>query len=164
MLMFCSLYVFDPSLDSITLPLQPFFSLACMYFFKLFDHVTYFRYIVGKSNPFCIILESLVSYNHSKFRGYPIFLAVNAHWTLIFKLYRKIHSYPNLNEPVSMQNIKFCMCSFLLYVFLFITIPLSGWYILNTYDSPKISMIELCIHSEGAKYQCTRFQSLLLEV
>ena len=60
MLMFCSLYAFDSFPDSSTYPFQPFFLLECMYFFTLFDQVTYFRYLVGKSTPFFIILESLV--------------------------------------------------------------------------------------------------------
>jgi hypothetical protein len=58
--MFCSLYVFDPFPDSNTFPFQPFFFLACMSFFALFDQTTYFRYIVGKSTSFSIILESFV--------------------------------------------------------------------------------------------------------
>jgi len=44
-----------------------------MYFFTLLDQVTYFRYIVGKSTPFSIILESLVSYFFSIFRGCAFF-------------------------------------------------------------------------------------------
>ena len=58
MLMFCSLYVFGPFT---AFPFQPFFFLESMYFFALFDQITYFRCIVGKSAPFSIILESLVS-------------------------------------------------------------------------------------------------------
>jgi hypothetical protein len=45
------------------LALSPFnhcFLLGSVYFFTLFDQVTYFTYIVGKSTPFSIILESLV--------------------------------------------------------------------------------------------------------
>jgi hypothetical protein len=42
------------------LALSPFFFLGCMSFFALFDQITYFRYIVGKSTPFSTILESFV--------------------------------------------------------------------------------------------------------
>ena len=61
MLMFCSLYVFDPFSDSSTYPFQLFTWLESMYFFILFDQVTYFEYIVGKSILFSIILECSVS-------------------------------------------------------------------------------------------------------
>ena len=56
--MFCSLYVFDPFQDS-TFPFQPFILLESMYFSELFDQVTYIIFIVGKSTPFSILLESL---------------------------------------------------------------------------------------------------------
>ena len=61
MLIFCSLYVFHSFPDSKTFPFQPFFLLGSMYLFTLFDLVTYLIYIVGKSTPFSILLESLVS-------------------------------------------------------------------------------------------------------
>ena len=79
MLICCSLYVSDPFPDSSTFPIQWFFLLGGIYILKLFDQVTYFRYIVGKSIPLYIILESLVSQNSPIFRGYAFFLAVNAH-------------------------------------------------------------------------------------
>ena len=60
-LTFCSLYVFDPYPNCSTFPFHPFFLSRNMYFFTLFDQVTHFRYIVGKSTPFSIILGSLVS-------------------------------------------------------------------------------------------------------
>ena len=61
MLMFCSLYGFDPFPDSSTYLFQLFFLLESVYFFTLFNQVTYLRYIVGKSTPCFIILGSLVS-------------------------------------------------------------------------------------------------------
>ena len=60
MLIFCSLYVFDSFPDSTT-SFQLLFFLGSMYFFPSFDQVTYFINIVGKSIPFSIILEYLVS-------------------------------------------------------------------------------------------------------
>ena len=57
------------------------------------------------------------------------------------------------------------VCIYLLYFFLFtITIFPSSWYILYTYDSFNISLIELFTHSEGTKYLCTQFQFLCVEV
>ena len=61
MLIFCSLYVFNLFTDSRIVSLQPFSLLESVYFFTLSDKVTYLIYIVGKSTPFSIILESLVS-------------------------------------------------------------------------------------------------------
>ena len=119
MLMFCSLYVFDPFQDSSTLPFQPFFLLGSMYFFMLFDQVTYLAYTVGKSTPFSIISESLILENFPIFRGYALFFAVTAHPIFIFKTYREIQTYPDSNEPISLQNVKFCRCIYLLYFFLF---------------------------------------------
>ena len=71
--MFCSLYVFDPFLDS-NFPFQPFFLLESMYFFELFDQVPYFIFIVGKSTPFSIILESLGHKNFLFLEGMLFFL------------------------------------------------------------------------------------------
>ena len=59
MLMFCSLYVIDLFPDSSFFPIHQIFLLGCMYFFILFDPVTYLRHIVGKSTPFSVLLESL---------------------------------------------------------------------------------------------------------
>ena len=59
-LIFFSLYVFNPFPDPSTYPFQPFFFLEGMYSFcASFYQVTYFRYIVGKSTPFSIIFQSL---------------------------------------------------------------------------------------------------------
>ena len=97
-----------------------------MYFFLLFDQTTYFTYIVDKSTPFPIIWELMVWSRSPILRGYALFLAITAHSILIIKICRKIHSCPNFTEPISLQNIKFCMCIHLLYFFLFTTsIPLS---------------------------------------
>jgi hypothetical protein len=127
MLMFCSLYVFGLFIDSGTFPFQPFFLLGCLYLFVSFHQITYFRFIVGKSTPFSIILESLVSLISPIFRGYAFFLVVIAYSIFIIKIYRKIQSYLNSNEHISLQNVNFCMCIYLLYFFLFtITILLSS--------------------------------------
>ena len=56
--MFCSLYVFDPFP---AFPFQTFFLLGSVFLFALFDQITYFKYIVGKSTPLSVISESLMS-------------------------------------------------------------------------------------------------------
>ena len=82
MLMFCSLYVFNPFPDSRTFPFQPFFLLECKYVFALCDLITYFRCIVGKSTPFSIInlwcdkilpfLEGMLSFLLSLYTQYSL--------------------------------------------------------------------------------------------
>jgi len=59
-------------------------------FIYIIDQVTYFRYIVGQSTLFSVILESLVSYNFPIFRGYVFFLAVSAHPIFTIKIYREM--------------------------------------------------------------------------
>ena len=127
MLKFCSLYVLHLFPDSSTFPFKLFF-LECMYFFSLFVQATYLSCIVGKSPPFSITLELLVSWNIPIFRGYAFFLAVMAHTIFTFKIYREMQSYPASNEPIYLQNCQVLYVIYLVYSFLFtITIPLSGW-------------------------------------
>ena len=109
--MFCSLYVFESFPDSSTFPSEPFFLLECMYLFTLFDQITYFGYIVGKSIPFLIVLEFLVSSNSPIFRGYALFLVVTEHSIFIIKIYRKIQSY------LSSKWAYFCTKCQVLYVY-----------------------------------------------
>jgi len=161
--MFCSLYVFHPFPDSTFH--HSFCQKVCISSYYLFDQVTYFRYIVGKSTPFSITLEPLVSWNFSIFRGYAFFLSVTTHLILIFKIYREIQGYPDPNEPISLQNVKFCMCIYLFYFFLFaMSVSLSDWYIPYTNYFSNISIIELCRHWGEEKSLCTQFQFQSLEV
>ena len=112
MLMFCSLYVFDPFPDSKPFPFKTFFCLGCMYFFALFNQIAYIRYLVGKSAPFSISQNLLVHQMLPIFRGCAFFLAVITQSIFIIRTYRKIHSYPNSNEHISFKMSSF-VCVFI---------------------------------------------------
>ena len=107
MLMFCSLYVFDPFPDSNPFPFETFFCLGCMYFFALFNQITYIKYLVGMSTPFSIPQKNLVHQMLPIFRGCAFFLAVITHSIFIIRTCRKIHSYPNSNELISFKMSSF---------------------------------------------------------
>ena len=81
-------------------------------YFSSFNQVIYFTYIVGKSTPFSILSRSMVSLNFPIFRGYGLFLPVTAHSIFTFKIFRDMQSYPDSNEPVSLQMSSF-VCVFI---------------------------------------------------
>ena len=138
MLMFCSLYVFDQFQDASTFSFQPLFLLGCMFFFALFDQTIYFNYIVGKSTPFSIILNSWCHNILPFLEGMLFSLAVTAHSIFIIKTHRKIQSYPDPNELISLQDAKFCMYPYLLY---FTSSPSPFPFTVNTSSIPIISPI-----------------------
>ena len=139
MLMFCSLYVFDSCLDSSTYPfIHSFFRKYT--FLYIFDQLTYFRYLVGKSTPFSVIFRIFGDIKSPIFRGYALFLAVSAHSIFIFKMYRDIQSYPNSNGSIFLQNVKSCM--YLSALFHFCS-PLPFSLVVDTSSIPMIPLISL---------------------
>ena len=93
------------------------------------------------------------------------FLTVTTHSIFIIEISRQIQSYPDSNQPISLENVMFCMCIYLFYFFLFtISISHSCWYIPYINDFSHILIIELCRHYEKTKSLCAQFQSQSLEV
>ena len=162
MLIFCSLYVFDQFPDSSTFPFQPLFLLACTYFFALFDWITYFRYKVGKSTP-CYIIESFVSWD-------PLLEGMLSFLLSLYSPYSLSWYIERYRDIEILMRLFLCKIQVLyvylsaLFLFVHHLHSLSSWYILYTYDSSNISMIESCIHGEETKSLCTQFQFLPLEV
>ena len=151
MLMFCSLYVFDPFSYYSIIPFQPFSLLGCMYFFALFDQITYFWYIVGKSTPFSIILEFLVSWNSPILEGMlPFLLSLCTQYSssMYIERYRTI--------PILMSLF---LCNMLIFVCVLICSisSCSPFPFFLTVDTPSVPMIPLTS-------LCTQFLFLPLEV
>ena len=64
-------------------------------------------------------------------------------------------SYPDFIKPISLQNVKFSMCIYLLYAFLLtIFIPLSPWYVPYTNGFSNLSVIELCTLQHKFEIYC----------
>ena len=66
-----------------------------------------------------------------------LFFCCHCTFNIQYKIYRKTQSYPDSHEHISLQNVKFCRCIYLLYFFLFtISIPL----VVNTFSMPMIHL------------------------
>ena len=125
--------------------------LGSMYFIYIIWPGHLFHIYSGQVNSISIILEFLVSWNSCIFRGYTFFLSIIACSIFMFKMYRKIQSYPNSIELIYLQNVKFCKCVFVIFLLFTISFALSGPYMVYTYDSNNISIIGLYIYWEEAK-------------
>ena len=155
----CSHFVACMSLDHFQI-------LALSHFNNPFVREYVFLYIILSGHLFHIYSGQVnLIFDHTRvlgviifshFREYAFFLPITAHSIFIFNIYREIQSFPDSNELISLRNVNFCMCIYLLYLFLFtISIPLSGCPYTN--DLFNISRIELHRHWREARSLCTQF-------